>query len=80
MLLDAALTSLQHMGLWMLPVPWQPEAGGLLEPPLAAGMLRLTTPHFAQCFLALLRNQRLHHSSQGVKAELPSPMWGTPAG
>lgn len=45
MLLDAALTSLGHMGLQMLPVPQQPRAGGLLEPPLAAGTAGLTTPH-----------------------------------
>lgn len=48
-LLEAALSSLEHTGLWMPPVPWQPGAGGLLEPPLAAGRAGLTTPHLQLC-------------------------------
>lgn len=78
--LEAALTSLEHMGLWMLPVSWQPGAGGAAGAPSGSGHSQAhhTSPAAllgASWHLWLLKNQRLYHSSQesqGMKAELPS--------
>lgn len=80
--MGAALISLEHMGLWMLPVPWQPGAGGLLEPPLAPHL----TCSFARWFLARVAVKkpkgfptapRRAQRHEGRAAQLPSPMWGT---
>lgn len=52
MLLDAA-----H-GVVDAPCSLAARAWGVLEPPVAAGMAKLTTPHFAQWLLALVKKPK----------------------
>lgn len=86
-LLDAALTSLGHVGPWMLP-PALAARGrwGLLEPPPGSGHSRAphASPAASLCgfwHTRPLRNQRLRHGSQesqGRAAQLPLTHMGHP--
>lgn len=66
-----------HMGLWMLPVPWQPEPGGCLSP-----LWQLAWPSSPHLTLLsgswlLLRNQRQlpRHEGRAALTHVGHPDW-----